>query len=82
MIVVSSKEFISNEGKYFDLALDEDVGIKRGDYTFYLVNRPVENQYPPQPFLEPDEDLRRAITAEELKKRMSVSIRNFFENKQ
>ncbi|MCL2040459.1 MAG: hypothetical protein FWG84_00275 [Bacteroidales bacterium] len=82
MTLVSSKEFISNEGKYFDLALDEDVCIQRGDYMFRLVSRPIEEQYPPQPFLEPDDDLRSAITGTELKKRMKASISYFFAKKQ
>ena len=35
-----------------------------------------------QIFLEPDDDFRRAITADELKERMHVSIREFFADKQ
>ena len=68
MTLVSSKEFISNDSKCFDLALDEDVCIRRGEYIFYLVSRPVEMQYPPQPILEPDDDFRRAISADEFRK--------------
>ena len=82
MTFVSSKEFISNQDKYFDLALNGGVCIRRGDYLFHLVCAPFEEQYPPQPFLEPDDDFRRAITGEELKRRMRTSISNFFANKQ
>ena len=33
MTLVSSKEFVSNESKYFDLALDEDVYTRKGNMT-------------------------------------------------
>ena len=36
MTVVSSKEFVSNEDMYFDLALNEQLFIQRGDYTFIV----------------------------------------------
>ena len=69
MTLVSSKEFIANEDKYFDLALNGGVCIQRGDFMYHLVSVPFEKQYPPQPFLEPDDDLRRAISADEFRKR-------------
>ena len=78
MTLVSSKEFISNEDKYFDLALSGGVCIQRGDFMFHLVSAPFEEQFPPQPFLEPDDDLRRAITAEELLKRIHKDIQRKF----
>ena len=81
MTVVSSKEFIADEDKYFDLALNGGVCIQRGDYFFHLVSRPVEKQYPPQPFLEPDDDLRRAIPMEELRKSAHTHIRKLFANR-
>jgi len=34
MTVVSSKEFVSNQEKYFDLALNEQVFIQKEDYMF------------------------------------------------
>ena len=49
MTVVSSKEFIADEDKYFDLALNGGVCIRRGDFVFQLVSRPVEKQYLPKP---------------------------------
>ena len=81
MTLVSSKEFISNNGKYFDLALDEDVCIERGEYMFHIVARPVEKQYPPQPILEPDDDFRNAITAEELLEMLHEDIHQIFNEK-
>ena len=35
--VVSSKEFVSNEDRYFDLALNEQVYIQRGNNIFHLI---------------------------------------------
>jgi hypothetical protein len=67
MTVVSSKEFSTNQKKYFDLAIDEEVVIKSGDNMFHLMYKPVEMAYPEQPILEPDDNLRRAITMDELK---------------
>ena len=69
MTLVSSKKFRTNEDKHFDLALNDEVCIRRGDYMYHLVSTPVEEQYPPQPFLEPDDDLCRAISADEFRKR-------------
>ena len=68
MTLVSSKEFIKNEDKYFDLAVNGNVCIQRGDNLFYLSYAPYEPQYPEQPVLAPDDDLRSAITMDELRK--------------
>ena len=38
MTVVSSKEFINNEDKYFEMAVDEPVFVKKGDYLFLVQN--------------------------------------------
>ena len=81
MTLVSSKEFISNEDKYFDLALNGGVCIQRGDFVFHLVNVPFEEQYPSQPFLEPDDDLRSAISMDELRKSAHAHIRKLFANR-
>jgi hypothetical protein len=72
MTVVSSKEFATHQKKYFDLAVNEQVVIKRGKNRYRLE---LETQYPQQPVLEPDDDLRRAITAEELIKRIQKDKR-------
>ena len=75
MTIVSSKEFLSNEDKYFDLALDEQVMVKRGDNMFLLISKNVDdvNGYHDtsvyEEVLEPDDDFRSAITADEFKKR-------------
>jgi hypothetical protein len=78
MTIVSSKEFAINQNQYFDLAMTEQVLVQRDNIMFMVtMANEIEKKY-----LEPDDDLRRAITAEELKKRMHESIRNFFADKQ
>jgi len=42
MTVVSSKEFVNNEDKYFDLAMNEQVFVQKGDNMFHLVYRSVD----------------------------------------
>ena len=78
MKLVSSQEFMANGDKYFDLALNGGVCIQRGDFVFRLVSAPFEKKYTPQPFLEPDDDFRRAITAEELLERIHKDIHRKF----
>jgi len=78
MTVVSNREFAINQEKYFDLAENEDVCIKRGNSMFHLRYQPVETHYPKQVILKPDDNLRNAITAEELLKRVHEDIHNKF----
>jgi hypothetical protein len=84
MTVVSSKDFIRNEDKYLDLALEEQVCIQKGDNMFLLLYKNVDdmNIYHDasvyEEILEPDDDLRRAITAEELLERIHEDIHRKF----
>ena len=75
MTTVTTKEFNTNQKKYFDMAVNEEVCIKRGNSIFHLMYRPIEVQYPEQVILEPDDNLRKAITAEELLERIHEDIR-------
>jgi len=75
MTVVSTKEFNTQQDKYFDMAINGNVCIKRGDNMFYLSFAPVKEQYPEQPILEPDEDLRNAIPMTEVRDRVIDYIR-------
>ena len=36
MTVVSSKEFATNQKQYFDMALNEQVIVKSGEYMFHI----------------------------------------------
>jgi len=78
MTVVNSKEFATNQDKYFDLALDEDVCIQRGDNVFHLIYKHVDgmNNYDYEEILEPDDDFRRAISMDEFRERLIVVLDN------
>jgi hypothetical protein len=84
MTVVSSKEFAGNEDKYFDMALEEQVCIKRGKNMFLLSFKNVDdmNMYHEasvyDKVLEPDDDFYRAITGEELLERLIPRIEKLF----
>jgi len=80
MTVVSTKEFNTNQKRYFDLAKNEQIVIRRGKNMFHLTHRAVETQYPKQEILEPDDDLRSGITKEEFKKRAHEIVQKFFAN--
>ena len=71
MVLVNSAEFATHQEKYFNLAMDNEVHIKRGQYTFRLVCEPVIAE---QPILEPDEDFYRAITMDEFKQKVLVMV--------
>jgi len=73
MPVISSKEFITNQKKYFEMALDREVLVKRGKNKFIISNA---NQC--DEFLEPDDDFRRALSVEEFKKRARVVVENAY----
>ena len=78
MTVVSSKEFMSDENKYFDMAMTEEIFVKRENMLF-VVTRVDENR--PKKRLKPDDDLRRAITMDEFRKRVHEDIDIIFANK-
>ena len=65
MTIVSSTEFETNQSKFFDLAVSEDVCIKRGKYMFHLMCSSIDT-IDEQKVLKSDDDLRRAITKDEL----------------
>jgi hypothetical protein len=82
MTVVSSKEFATNQPKYYNLAVNEDVVIRRGGKMFHLIYKPVvKSNIPQQPILEPDDDLRRAITLDEMRKKVHKRIHELFTDK-
>ena len=73
MTIVSSKEFATQPAKYYHLALNEQVVIKRGKNMFHLthINGCHTREY--DEILEPDEDFYRAIPADEFRLRL-VSV--------
>ena len=77
MTVVSTKEFNTDQEKYFDMAINGNVCIKRGDNMFYLSFAPA-NEYPEQPILKPDDRLSKAITVDEFLVGVHEDIHNYF----
>lgn len=73
MRVISSSELRNNMKKYLDLAMDEKIVIQRGRNETFVLTR--------EEYLEPDEDLRRAISAEELLVGIETDIRTAFRKK-
>jgi hypothetical protein len=81
MTVVSSKEFVANEEKYFELALNEQVFIKKGENMFLVSIANVGNVNEYDEILEPDDDFRRAISGDELLERIYKDIDRKFVNR-
>jgi hypothetical protein len=82
MTVVNSKDFITNQKRYFNLATNEDIFIRRGKKKFRLAYTDMDNaDIPKQPILEPDDDLQRAISMEELRTSVHEHIHKLFANK-
>jgi len=82
MTLVSSKEFATKPAKYYNLAQNEQVVIRRGKSMYHLKYTPLPVEtYPEQPILEPDENLRKAITFDEILERTFEDIHQMFTNK-
>jgi predicted transcriptional regulator len=81
MTIVSSKEFATHQKKYYDMAVNEDVFIKRGRKTFHLHYTAGRDTAGYDEVLEPDDDFRSAITGEELRKLLREDIREMFREK-
>ena len=86
MTIVSSKDFATNQEKYFDLALDEQVFIRKGDNMFLLLYKNIDdmNTYHDagvyEEILEPDDDLRSAITMDALRGKVHDLIDRLYSN--
>ena len=78
MTVVSSKEFMSNENKYFDMAMTEEIFVKR-DNVVFVFTRVNENKEKKR--LKPDDDLRRAISLDELRMRVKKDIHQWYKER-
>ena len=78
MTIVSTKEFVTNENKYFDMAMSEEIFVKR-DNMMFIVARVNENRKKKR-FI-PDNNLHKAITFDELLERSYEDIHQLFANK-
>ena len=79
MTVISSKEFATNQNKYFELAMNEQVYIENGEniFVFSIANGVKE----PDMIFEPDEDFYKSITMEEVREKLHNVINKLYENK-
>ena len=77
MTVVSTKEFSANQDKYFDIAMNEHIVIQRGDCSF-IVSKATE---PQRQHKQPDDELHRAVTMDEVKERLNAHIHKLFTDK-
>jgi len=73
MRVISSAELRSNLKKYLDLASSEQIIIQRGRKETFILQK--------QEFLEPDDDLARAISLEEFRAGAKEHIKSLFKQK-
>ena len=78
MTIVSSKEFATNQDRYYDLAVSDDVFIERDDDMFHLMCATADDAGAYDEILEPDEDFYRAITMDELRMRTHEFIHKLF----
>ena len=76
MTVVSSKEFISNQKRYFDLAVGEELFIKRGKNVFHLICTTASDSMD-----EADDDNDEYITKDELLAGIYEDIDKFYARK-
>jgi hypothetical protein len=76
MTVVSSKEFIANQERYFDLAINDELFIKRGENVFQLIcTMPNDSMEDTD---DPDDDY---ITKDELLAGIYENLEKFFADK-
>ena len=73
MRVISSSELRNNMEKYLDLAADEKIVIQRGRNETFVLMR--------EDYLAPDEDLKRAVSAQELLVGIEADVRKAFREK-
>jgi len=78
MTVVSSKDFIANDEKYFEMALNDQLIIQWGDNKFIIQNYIPDEE--PDIIFEPDEDFYRSITVDELRESVKEHIHKLFLN--
>ncbi|MDR0333545.1 MAG: prevent-host-death protein [Dysgonamonadaceae bacterium] len=76
MTVISSREFISNQKRYFDLAIDEELFIKRGKNIFHLMCTTISDD-----INDTDDDDSNYITKDELLAGIYKDIDKFYANR-
>ena len=76
MTVVSSKEFVSNQKQYFDLAINDELFIKRGRNIFHLICTTVGDS-----INGADDQDEEYISKDELLTGIYEDIDKFYENR-
>jgi hypothetical protein len=79
MTVVSNKEFVTNQEKYFDLALREQVFVKKDNDMFIFTK--ANNEEITDEVFEPDEDFYRSISIDEFHRRVKEDIHQWYKEK-
>lgn len=84
MLKITAGEFRDNPQRYLDqVDAGEELMLQRGEGKQYLVI-PADDvlaDIPPEYILEPDEDLERAITLDELLEGVKADIHEMFKQK-
>lgn len=82
MLVISMREFRANQSKYLALANEgEEVVLKSRDNGSFALTPITEFTMliPKEYVLEPDEDLKRAITGEQILNRLIPRVEQLFD---
>ena len=75
MTIVSSKEFVGNQKRYFDLAVNEKLFIKRGKNVFHLICTTIDSN------MNAADDQDEYVTKDELLVGIHEDIDTFYANK-
>ena len=82
MLIVSAREFRANQGKYLDMAKNGTELVLKSRESGNFALTPITEYHtmlPEEYILTPDEELARAITGEELLKRVIPRIEKLFD---
>jgi len=81
MTVISSQEFAANQNMYFNMAINQDVCIKRDEGMFHIRYTPVaETNGKKHKYKQPDADFYRAISMDELLIGVKEDLREIFQS--
>jgi len=80
MTVISTQEFAANQNKYFNMAINQDICIKRDEGMFHIKYNPIEktNEYI---YFEPDDEFYNSITMDEVRKKLHLLIDKLYAKK-
>jgi len=74
MTIVSSKEFATRPAKYYNLAQNEKVAIRRGRNMFHLICTNGHHTNECEQIFQPDDDFYRSISVDEFRKRLIAML--------